>query len=79
MKNATVRDLRVTFPKVEKWLKAGESVRITKRNRVVGFLVPPERKEGVKMPDFASRMEFLFPSKFKGGDAMIQRLIEERD
>lgn len=40
MKTASVRDLRYDFPKVEAWLKAGEEVQITKRNKVIGKLTP---------------------------------------
>ncbi len=39
MKTASVRDLRYDFPKVEAWLKAGEEIQITKRNKVIGRLV----------------------------------------
>jgi antitoxin (DNA-binding transcriptional repressor) of toxin-antitoxin stability system len=62
MKTASVRDLRVTFPKVEKWLNAGESIQITKRNRVVGVLVPPIQKKELHMPDFKVRMSEIFPT-----------------
>jgi hypothetical protein len=33
MKSATVRDLRNRFPRVARWLDAGETVRIVKRGR----------------------------------------------
>ena len=39
MKTASVRDLRYDFPKVEAWLKAGEVIQITTRNKVIGRLV----------------------------------------
>jgi hypothetical protein len=79
MKTATVRDLRVTFPKVEKWLNAGESIQITKRNRVVGVLMPPIRKKKLILPDFEERMSEIFPSKFCAGDNLVRELIAERD
>lgn len=79
MKTASVRDLRVTFPKVEKWLNAGESIQITKRNRVVGVLVPPIQKKELHMPDFEERMSEIFPSKFCAGDNIVRELIAERD
>lgn len=42
MKTATVRDLRQNFPKIERWLEAGEPVTITKRDRPVALLsLPP--------------------------------------
>ena len=51
MKTASVRDLRYDFPKVEAWLKAGEEVRITKRNKVIGTL-SPETTEPAAVPKF---------------------------
>ncbi len=51
MKTASVRDLRYDFPKVEAWLKAGEEVRITKRNKVIGRLMP-DTAEVAKVPKF---------------------------
>ncbi|WP_367870870.1 type II toxin-antitoxin system Phd/YefM family antitoxin [Luteolibacter sp. Populi] len=51
MKTASVRDLRYDFPKVEAWLKAGEEVRITKRNKVIGTL-SPEIAEPAAVPKF---------------------------
>ena len=51
MKTASVRDLRYDFPKVEAWLKAGEEVQITKRNKVIGKLTP-EKDEPAKVPKF---------------------------
>ena len=79
MKTATVRDLRVTFPKVERWLNAGESIQIKKRNRIVGVLVPPVRESKMVMPDFLARMEQIFPKSFHGGDDLVRELIEDRD
>ena len=51
MKTASVRDLRYDFPKVEAWLKAGEEVRITKRNKVIGRLMP-DTPEANHVPKF---------------------------
>jgi antitoxin (DNA-binding transcriptional repressor) of toxin-antitoxin stability system len=64
MKRATVRDLRYDFPKVEKMLAEGEPIEITKRNRVVATLVPPE--EPVKprhIPDFLGRLKKIYGDK----------------
>jgi antitoxin (DNA-binding transcriptional repressor) of toxin-antitoxin stability system len=42
MKTATVRDLRQNFPKIERWLEAGQPVTITKRDKPVALLsLPP--------------------------------------
>ena len=63
MKTASVRDLRYDFPKVEAWLKAGEEVRITKRNKVIGRLMPDavtNENVGASLPDFAARRKRIF-------------------
>jgi antitoxin (DNA-binding transcriptional repressor) of toxin-antitoxin stability system len=51
MKTASVRDLRYDFPKVEAWLKAGEEIQITKRNKVIGRLVN-EPAAAAEVPKF---------------------------
>lgn len=61
MKRATVRDLRYDFPKVEKMLAEGESIEITKRNRVVGMLSPVPKK--IIVPDFMARMKKIYGDK----------------
>jgi len=62
MKTATVRELRTSFPRVERWIADGETVQITKRRRVVATLVPPVRdgESAVSMPDFAARVRATF-------------------
>ncbi len=52
MKTASVRDLRYDFPKVEAWLKAGEEIQITKRNKVIGRLVGESKAEPREVPKF---------------------------
>lgn len=37
MKKASVRDLRYNFPKIERALRAGQEIQITKRNRVIAI------------------------------------------
>ena len=57
MKQASVRDLRYAFKKIERLLRQGEEIQITKRRRVIARLLPenPDRK-AAKLPDFLSRM-----------------------
>ena len=76
MKKATVRDLRYDFPKIERALRAGQEIQITKRNRVIARLVP----DGVEpeLPDFRARLDRIF------GDRVLQpsgadSIREERD
>jgi antitoxin (DNA-binding transcriptional repressor) of toxin-antitoxin stability system len=64
MKRATVRDLRYDFPRVERLLAEGEPVEITKRNKVIGKLVPPEvEPKPVQIPDFLGRMKKISGNK----------------
>jgi len=63
MKQASVRDLRYQFPRLEALLRAGEEIEITKRRRVIARLVPPAAPAAVAKPDFAGRMRFIFGRK----------------
>ena len=60
MKRATVRDLRYNFPKVEKALREGEEIQITKRKKVVARLLPPIDDQAFEMPDFAAQAREIF-------------------
>ncbi|HEX8818146.1 MAG TPA: hypothetical protein VF753_21835 [Terriglobales bacterium] len=77
MKTASVRDLRYEFKKVERMLRQGEEIQITKRRRVIARLVP-EGTQAAKMPDFMGRLKKIY------GDRVLRvsgaELIEkERD
>ena len=63
MKRATVRDLRYDFPKVEKMLAQGETIEITKRNRVLGTLVPGNAPKKIQVPDFMARLKKIYGDK----------------
>lgn len=58
MRQVSVRDLRYDFPKVERALRAGEEIEITKHRQVIARLVP-ERARG-PLPDFAGRLRAIF-------------------
>jgi len=62
-KKASIGDLRYRFSAVEKLLRDGHEVQITKRKRVVARLLPPEPPARVEMPDFLGRMEKIFGKK----------------
>jgi antitoxin (DNA-binding transcriptional repressor) of toxin-antitoxin stability system len=79
MESVTVRDLRTSFPKIEKILASGQSVEIRKRNRVIGVLAPPPERKKIKMPDFEARLRKIFPKGCKGGDSIVEALIRDRD
>lgn len=40
MRTATVRELRNEFPRIEAWVNEGESIKISKRGKVIAMLVP---------------------------------------
>jgi antitoxin (DNA-binding transcriptional repressor) of toxin-antitoxin stability system len=63
MKRATVRDLRYDFPKVERMLAEGESIEITKRNHVIGTLMPANSPAQVEFPDFMGRLKKIYGNK----------------
>jgi antitoxin (DNA-binding transcriptional repressor) of toxin-antitoxin stability system len=63
MKRASVRDLRYDFPKVERMLAEGESIEITKRNRVIGTLRPVKSTKEVELPDFLGRLKKIYGNK----------------
>jgi antitoxin (DNA-binding transcriptional repressor) of toxin-antitoxin stability system len=59
MKNVSVRDLRYDFPKVERILREGKAVQITKRKVVIARLVP-EPPPAKSRPDFIGRMATIY-------------------
>jgi antitoxin (DNA-binding transcriptional repressor) of toxin-antitoxin stability system len=61
MKQATVRDLRYDFKKIERLIHQGEEVEITKRQRVIARLVPEAKLH--PMPDFMARLKSIYGDK----------------
>jgi antitoxin (DNA-binding transcriptional repressor) of toxin-antitoxin stability system len=62
MKTATVRDLRYDFPKIEAWLRSGETIEITKHSWPVGVISParPPQSSAPELPDFEARLKRLW-------------------
>jgi antitoxin (DNA-binding transcriptional repressor) of toxin-antitoxin stability system len=66
MKSTNIRELKHSTSVVLGWVAEGESVQITRRDQVVGIIVPPlaaEVNPAVKPPppaDFYQRLEALF-------------------
>lgn len=77
MKQASVRDLRYNFP-VERMLRQGETIEITKRKRVIGRLMPVVPEAKPKMPDFMARLKRIYGNRVLKVPA-AQRIAEERD
>jgi antitoxin (DNA-binding transcriptional repressor) of toxin-antitoxin stability system len=60
MKTVTVRDLRYDFPKVERILREGKEVQITKRGKVIARLAPQPSAVPPPMPDFMARLRAIY-------------------
>jgi antitoxin (DNA-binding transcriptional repressor) of toxin-antitoxin stability system len=76
MPTVNMRQLRDT-KRLKAWLKAGKTVELKDRDRVIGRIVPERPKEGpVKLPDFEARMKEIFGNRILPGSAL---LIEERE
>jgi len=60
MKTATVGELRNEFPRIEAWVREGESIVISKRGRIIGTLIPPPTSSsagpGPAKPDIMARL-----------------------
>jgi len=63
MKKASVRDLRYGFKRIERLLRQGEEVQITKRRRVIARLVPDSAEVVKKTPDFMARLRAIYGDK----------------
>lgn len=60
---ASVRDLRYRFPEVERLLREGEEIQITKRKRVIATLSPVRPATPNKTPDFLARLKKIYGAK----------------
>ncbi len=75
MPNMNIRQLRDTR-KLKAWLKAGKTVELRERNRIIARIVPAEQvREAAKRPDFASRRQNIYGDRVLPGADL---LIEER-
>jgi antitoxin (DNA-binding transcriptional repressor) of toxin-antitoxin stability system len=63
MKQASIRDLRYDFKKIERLLHQGEEVQITKRRRVIARLVPEGPEAARHLPDFMARLRTIYGDK----------------
>ena len=78
MKTATLRELRYDFGKLEPWLKAGETIRVTRHRRVIAGLVPPQKLEKRKfvLPDFEARAKRIWGDRVFSA-AEVERMRAE--
>lgn len=63
MKQASIRDLRYEFKKIERLLHQGEEIQITKRRQVIARLIPENAASGGKRPDFRARLHAIYGGK----------------
>ncbi len=63
MTKASLRDLRYEFKKIERLLRQGEEIQITKRRRVIARLVPENTRSSAELPDFQARMRAIYGDK----------------
>ena len=63
MKKASVRDLPYGFKRIERLLRQGEEVQITKRRQVIARLVPERVCSAAQMPNFLERLRAIYGDK----------------
>jgi antitoxin (DNA-binding transcriptional repressor) of toxin-antitoxin stability system len=75
MPNVNMRQLRNTR-KLKAWLRAGKTVELRERDKVIARIVPaPEHEAAGELPDFAARRKNIFGDRVLLGADL---LIEER-
>jgi len=73
-----VRDLRYHFSEVERLLREGEKIEVTKRKRVIARLVPVAAAVARRRPDVLARLRTIYGDKKLKVDG-TKLLAEERD
>lgn len=75
MPNVNIRQLRNTR-KLKAWLRAGKTVELRERDKVIARIVPAAQQEAAgELPDFAARRENIFGNRVLPGADVV---IEER-
>lgn len=74
MPNVNIRQLRDTR-KLKAWLRAGKTVELRDRNKVIGRIVPAAHETTVTLPDFAARRKKIFGDRVLPGADIV---TEER-
>jgi antitoxin (DNA-binding transcriptional repressor) of toxin-antitoxin stability system len=76
MPSVNLRQLRDT-KQLKAWLKAGETVELRERDRVLGRIVPEEtEKKPVEWPDFQARARAIFGDRVLNA---VDQLLEDRE
>jgi antitoxin (DNA-binding transcriptional repressor) of toxin-antitoxin stability system len=73
MPNVNIRQLRNTR-KLKAWLRAGKTVELRERDKVIARIVPAAQQEAAgELPDFAARRENIFGNRvLSGADLVIE-------
>jgi antitoxin (DNA-binding transcriptional repressor) of toxin-antitoxin stability system len=76
MPSVNIRQLRDTR-RLKAWLRAGNTVELRERNRVIARIVPEKQHEErpVKYPDFAARRRKIFDDRVL---SIVDDLIRDR-
>jgi len=75
MHSLNMRELRDT-KRLKSWLRAGKTVELRERNRVIARIVPEKQEEKpVKWPDFAARRKKIFGDRVL---PIVDDLIRDR-
>ena len=76
MLSITIRQLRNT-PRLKAWLRAGKTVELRERNRLIGRIVPEAPAADKRAwPDFAARRREILGDRILPGADLV---IEERE
>ena len=77
MPSVNLRQLRDT-KQLKAWLKAGETVELRERDRVLGRIVPEEvaPKQPAEWPDFEARRKAIFGDRILPA---VEQLLEDRE
>jgi len=76
MKTASVRMVQHHLAEVLGWVEQGEEISVTRRNKVVARLVPPEPRV-VATPDFAERAKAIWGPR-PAGKRLSKIVLESR-
>jgi len=80
MKTVSIREVQHGLKDVLARVSAGETVRITRHNRVVAELTPPRRRAALKkfaMPDFLARTKVIFGEHVLSDSTPLLREMRE--
>ena len=75
MPNMNIRQLRDTR-QLKAWLRAGKTVELRERDKVIGRIVPVAPPKTRKIPDFAAMRREIYGDRILPGADL---LIEERE